>query len=151
MRIWILITAWTLIPFGIIGLLVSLLSLSIPGILINLALVAIGALDLRNLKRAAQSPAIWNHIALTQFALGLIIGGSCAYLGFTILETDSWQQATETASELLGNQPEFEQALEQSSLIMKWGLVIGGVIILISQIIVSIRLRRMTKLPPPLG
>lgn len=150
MRIWILITAWTLIPFGAIGLLLSLPSFSIAGLIINPVLIAIGVLDLRSLKQVDQNPSIWNRIALTQFALGLVIGTSCMMLGFTILETEVWKEATAAVSEILGNQPEVEEALERSSLIMKWGLVIGGAIIFLSQVIVSCRLHRLSKKPPKL-
>lgn len=157
MRIWIAIAAWTLVPFGAIGLVWSLIDFSLWGIFINAVLMGIGAHDIWQLKKVAHEPGRWRWMAATQVLLGLIIAISMAWLGMTVTTTAMWQESVQSAREVmvntLGANPyELDLAIKRSSAIMKWGLIIGSVLVFLSQVWVGIKLMRLSRssTPPPL-
>lgn len=150
MRVWILITAWTLIPFGSLGLLVSLLIFSLLGILVNGLLVILGVLDINSLKRVHTDPLAWRRIAITQSLLGVVIAISMATLGFTIIESNTWRETTTSIKEILGQPYGIDEAFAQSAAIIHWGLVISGALILFSQALIAVKLLKLSKTPPVL-
>ena len=152
LHIWIAFAGWTLIIFGLIGLLALFWQFSLSALAINLILILIGALDLRNLKRAHTAPKpAYLQIVMTQFILGLIISGSLVWMGLSFPNSEIYNQLANQLTPLFGQSPEKQQLLDNLSQIMRWGLPLGAAIIMASQIVVCRAIYKRTKIPPSLA
>ncbi len=158
MRLWVAIAAWTLVPFGVIGLLWSLVDFSLAGTLINVVLIVIGLHDIVQLRHLGQEPRRWRSLAVTQLLIGLIIGGSLLWLRHGIGDSELWQTTRSEVIEALvkitgAPRRDAIQAVDQSFAVVDWGLLIGGVAVLLSQLWMAVKAWRLAdapRVPPPL-
>jgi len=142
--------AWTLLIFGLLGLVASLWWFSPTGIGVNGLLMVLGWLDIHSLSEAVARPARWRRIAWTQSLLGVIIAGSMAWLGWTLPDSPTWIEAMEVMRQLYGNPPGIEEALAFTGSFFKWAMLAAGGLIIASQGWLAWRLVRMSKVPPAL-
>ncbi|WP_309383964.1 hypothetical protein [Cerasicoccus frondis] len=152
---WIRICAWVLIAFAAPGVVYSLVMLDWLSLLINIALIIIGALDLKSLQLTSQNPPrAWRRIAYTQFALGVIIGLSFYYAGHFLVKPEHWDMARGILEKVQGPLPDFlwDDAVARSQLVMSWGTALGGVAIFLGQWRLSWKISQIAKRsqPPPL-
>lgn len=158
MRFWITIAAWTLAPFGAVGLLFSLIVVSVTGVVINVIVIAIGIHDIIQLRRVEQEPQRWRYLAATQAFIGLLIGGLLVKLGLGVAENEAWKRSEAAIVDMMRQLTAADTALIKESManslaIMEWGLVICGVLLLLSQLWIAYRAYRLANakpMPPPL-
>lgn len=157
MRFWVALTAWTLAPFGALGLVWSLIDFSLYGIAINAVLTAIGVHDIVQLRKIGQEPLRWRSLAITQALIGVIICGSLLWLRHGIEASEFWQNIRGEVFDKLMQVPGTtrsiaNQAVDRSFAVLDWGLLIGGIIILLSQFWTAFKVWRLADKPqvPPL-
>ncbi len=148
---WVRIVAWVLIIGCAPGVIYSLFTLDWLGVAINAALLAIGVIDLNNVKLMKIDPVRAQHrMSWTQLALGAVIGVSFAILGQAAAESDYWDQVRSILNQISPiSDHQWRQFVGQSMAILKWGTLIGGVLIFLSQVWIFLRLRA-AKGPPPI-
>jgi len=150
---WIRILSWALIVFAAPGLMYSLVVLDWINVAINAALLVIGVLDLRNVALMKTDRELGRRrMSWTQLALGFVVGGSFAYFGASMVDSALWDKAREIIESVMPYplpEREWQEAMGRSKAVMRWGTVIGGVAIFISQVWFCLQLRRPEQ-PPPL-
>ncbi|WP_309400755.1 hypothetical protein [Cerasicoccus maritimus] len=152
MVLWIRSCAWVLIFFAAPGVVYSLVKLDWVGLLINVALIAIGVVDLRNLRIVERdAPRGWRRIIYTQFLLGLLIGVSFAYAGVYLVKPEYWEQAREILEKIQGPVPDYiwDDAVARSQAILKWGTLIGGEAIFLGQVRLCFKINRLARRSQP--
>ncbi|GHC07360.1 hypothetical protein [Cerasicoccus arenae] len=154
---WIRFAAWVLIIFAAPGAIYSLTQLDGPGLAINVALLAIGLLDLRNLRLVStDAKRGWQRIIWTQFILGLIIGISFIYVGHYMADSKYWDTIRDTMDQInnqLYGQPVpdnvWAQTMRQTKLVLHWGTIIGAILIFLGQVRVCFKIHRLSQMPQP--
>lgn len=144
---WVRILSWALILFCAPGLLIALVQLDWVSAAINGALLAIGVIDLKNVRLMDTDPALaQRRMSWTQLALGVIVGISFVLFGAHIVESNYWEQAREIIGEFLPvSDYEWRAKITQAKAVIKWGTLIGGIVIFLGQVWIFIRLRKTAQ------
>lgn len=159
MATWIRLAAWILIAFALPGLAYSATKLDPLGAAANAAFLAIGALDLHHLKLAERDPRRgWSRIVWTQAALGFLIAGSMVWMGQTATRPEYLLKAREILEEFVGQpvpEANWKEAVARSQVILTWGMGLGGLVVLATQLNFCRKIRTrakepLSRQPPPL-